>query len=178
MTASNIWIQEYWSKLRNIFLSSNQKYNQINSGPLKQELNQQYKELLYELAMNFSGFHIYEFQNEHLRRQIHWLVKTQFRGLPNDKYQQTREILRKFNSFTTDKLVCKYQENCNERIAYFPNINNIIENTNSKPILEHYWEEWRDSTNANNLYSEYIELYRQTAILNGNNQFLIKYIII
>ncbi|XP_061394132.1 angiotensin-converting enzyme-like [Musca vetustissima] len=149
--------------------------SEINQANVQHEIDNEYYQLVYELASNLSVIPVKQLKNETLRRQVQRLSKLQLHGLNRHDYERSKALLRVIQSFITSPLVC--QNDCksatDKNVAFEPTIKSFIEHNKNKDHLYFYWLKWRHALNkdanwAQDTFLEYVDLWRKAAAYNGH----------
>ncbi|XP_075166824.1 ance-5 isoform X2 [Haematobia irritans] len=149
--------------------------SELNQAIVQRDIDNDYHNLVYELAANLSVIPVQQLRNVTLRRQVQRLAKLQLHGLNKHDYERSKTLLRNIQSFITSPMVC--QNDCSspsdKMVAMEPTIRQIIEHNKNKDSLYFYWLKWRHAlTKDNNLaqetFLEYVDLWRRAAAYNGH----------
>lgn len=168
---ASIRMQTHWMRLRDIFLTSNRKFIQVNHAPAMNDIQLSYRRFSNQLAYNLSVIPLRELKNDVLRRQVKILGKLQLSGLEDDDYEKAMNILRTMRGFGTNRLVCHYYtDDCSTMVAQIPHIHDDTAKSRNLDEMEYYWTSWRKEISelARVSFIEYTYLFRKAAALNGH----------
>ncbi|XP_036331774.1 angiotensin-converting enzyme-like isoform X2 [Rhagoletis pomonella] len=167
-------MQSIWTRRRNSFFSLTTKgrgYNAINQAPIKQEIENDYRHLVYSLAMNLSTIPVMQLSDPILRRRVRRLAKLQLYGLTDEDYEEAKDLLHTMQTFVTTRMVCSLGD-CQQTVAMVPTILNHAVRTKSLADLEYFWRQWRsvlaDRDRAKSAFISYVRLLRLAASYNGH----------
>ncbi|XP_055844514.1 angiotensin-converting enzyme [Episyrphus balteatus] len=170
---ANLHMNDHYLKLRDLFLNSNRKFHHLSAGaPQINEIQNNYRIFTNELAYNLSIIPLAEIKNDILRRQVKILGKLQLNGLEHDDYEKSMHLLRAMLGLGTAKNVCHYRTAANvcTRIAYMPQIHDIVSKTRILDELNYYWTNWRNEigVEARTRFVEFVYFFRKAAAYNGH----------
>ncbi|XP_049309404.1 angiotensin-converting enzyme [Bactrocera dorsalis] len=167
-------MQGIWARRRSSFLNLTTKgrgYNAINQAPIKQEIENDYRHLVYALAMNLSTIPVMQLKDPVLRRRVRRLAKLQLYGLPDKDYEEAKDLLHTMQTFITSRMVCSLGD-CQQTVAMVPAIVNHAMRTKSLADLEYFWRVWRsvlaDRNRAKSAFISYVRMLRLAASYNGH----------
>ncbi|XP_037942228.1 uncharacterized protein LOC119675113 [Teleopsis dalmanni] len=168
-------MQKIWTVRHDIFvnLAKGRGYNLINQAPIKHEIDNAYRNLVYELAANLSVIPVTQLKNHTLQRQVQRLSKLQLFGLRKTDYEEAKDMLRIMNGFLTAHMVCHVQhvKDCSKPVAMVPTILHHLARTKRLVELDYYWRMWRKAVNEQDLakstFINYVRLFRIAASYNG-----------
>lgn len=164
-------MQTIYNRKRELFYSLTQGrgYN-VNQAPIKQEIDRDYHNLVYELAGNLSVIPVQQLKNPTLRRQVQRLSKLQLYGLGRRDFEKAKELLHTMQTFITSRLVC-VQQDCSQMWAMVPTIVGHIVRTKNYMDLEYQWIKWRQALAERDLgkstFIDFVRLLRVAATYNG-----------
>ncbi|XP_037941813.1 angiotensin-converting enzyme-related protein-like [Teleopsis dalmanni] len=169
-------MQKIWTVRHDIFvnLAKGRGYNLINQAPIKHEIDNAYRNLVYELAANLSVIPVTQLKNHTLQRQVQRLSKLQLFGLRKTDYEEAKDMLRIMNGFLTAHMVCHVQhvKDCSKPVAMVPTILHHLARTKRLVELDYYWRMWRKAVNEQDLakstFINYVRLFRIAASYNGH----------
>ncbi|KAM7344704.1 ance-5 isoform 1-T2 [Cochliomyia hominivorax] len=165
-------MQTIYNRKRELFYSLTQGrgYN-VNQAPIKQEIDKDYHNLVYELAGNLSVIPVQQLKNATLRRQVQRLSKLQLYGLGRKDFERAKELLHTMQTFITSRLVC-VQQDCSQMVAMVPTIVGHILRTKNYRELEYQWIKWRQALSERDLgkstFIDFVRLLRIAATYNGH----------
>lgn len=113
-------MQGIWARRRSSFLNLTTKgrgYNTINQAPIKQEIENDYRHLVYALAMNLSTIPVMQLKDPVLRRRVRRLAKLQLYGLPDKDYEEAKDLLHTMQTFITSRMVCSLGD-CQQTVKW------------------------------------------------------------
>lgn len=170
---ANLHMNEYYLKLRDIFLNSNRKFHHLNHGSSQtNDIQTNHRIFTNELAYNLSVIPLANISNDTLRRQVKILGKLQLNGLEQNDYEKAMLSLKAIMSFGTTENVChfRYSANVCKRIAYMPHIHEISSKTRMLEELDYYWTNWRQEigVDARVKFVEFVSYFRKAAAYNGH----------
>lgn len=176
-------MQSIYNRKREIFLSMTKlkSSNIIAHAPLKQEIENDYRHLVYELAHNLSTIPIREIQDPMLQRQVQRLSKLQLHGLTDSDYEEAKKIQHSFQVFVTSPLVCNASHTDDCHRVGMPGITANSMRSRVLNDLKYYWKKWRDEIGykdrAKTNFINYVRLLRTAAMYNGEfyKNFISKY---
>lgn len=112
-------MQSIWTRRRNSFFSLTTKgrgYNVVNQAPIKQEIENDYRHLVRELAINLSTIPVMQLQDPILRRRVKRLAKLQLYGLSDEDYEEAKNLLHTMQTFITTRMVCSLGD-CQQTVS-------------------------------------------------------------
>ncbi|XP_053965170.1 angiotensin-converting enzyme-like [Anastrepha ludens] len=167
-------MQSIWTRRRNSFFSLTTKgrgYNAINQAPIKQEIENDYRHLVYSLAMNLSTIPVMQLSDPILRRRVKRLAKLQLYGLTDEDYEEAKDLLHTMQTFITSRMVCSLDD-CQQTVSMVPTILNHVVRTKNLGDLEYFWRQWRsvlaEHDRAKSAFISYVRKLRLAASYNGH----------
>lgn len=149
-------------------------FSDINQAIVQREIDNDYHDLVRELAANLSVIPVQQLKNMTLRRQVQRLSKLQLHGLNKHDYERSKTLLSTMHTFITTPMVC--QNDCSspsdKMVAMEPTIRSLVEHNKNKDTLYFYWLKWRHALSkednmAQDAFLEYVDLWRKAAAYNG-----------
>lgn len=165
-------MQQIYARKREIFYSLTQghSYDSNHRGSFMEDIDDDYQQLVFELAANLSEIPIAKIRDPIQKRQIERLCKLQLHGLEAKDYKESRKLLQTMQNFVTDRIICI--DDCNQMLPLQPNILSHIVRTKSLNDLDYFWLQWRQQLAdrdqlAKSSFIDYVRLWRKAAAANG-----------
>jgi len=120
------------------------------------------------VARTLSVYNIDNFENVDLKRQIKLLKDIRTLHLDFPSFVTLSNSLQVMKNFTTEKIVCSYENPRLCNMGLLPEIKERFKNSQDPNELEYYWKAWRDEMGVRMLENlrTYIELYKESSMQN------------